>query len=78
MLIFFVAAIQLQNPEPQSHQYTNKIDVEILLLCEFSKASFLMKLERKEIEVTIIEQRLAATHLGRFIISGYQLKCFVL
>jgi hypothetical protein len=37
-----------------------------------------MKLERKEIEVTIIEQRLAATHLGRFIISGYQLKCFVL
>jgi hypothetical protein len=39
----------------------NITDVDILLLCKFNEASLLMKLERKEIELTSIEQRLAST-----------------
>ena len=44
-------------------------DVEILLLCKFNEASLLIKLERKEIELTSIEQRLTSitTPTGKFI-----------
>ena len=61
--IKFVLSLMMKNKATTvpKDELDNITDVDILLLCEFDKASLLMKLERKEIELTSIEQRLAST-----------------